>query len=438
MSITIQSFYQIDYNVKKLINLFNTNGINELNREEIKFQISHLNEYQFYYVLDSVLPRVFSESNSSFSGMNPIWDNLKMFFSISYSEGFDFKVVSGLYPKFQNNFCEKNDTELNIEDKIIECIVEDNLYRNNITQLIRKVISSLKFISNIVNDSSKEYFENAIYGSFENSEEFFGRISVIDLINNKLKNELCEFEYGFKSGDIDSLIDMCNKLKVLYSNTKVKDVKYYMFYPLLSSFESWKKMVLNELATNKNKQSYLTHKLFYIECLNEFKRLTKESYYVNYCSKSGLHIENYTSINVMVDWLDNLSFTIPLSSYKISTDSNILKQLYRELVKEEFVDIELTSEEAFINVLTLDWNSHDSIIQFNFDHPQTKFFLDGIKKNLNINIQLSKIEKSSNIRNNSGEIIASRIRSSYSRSKKTSSIKKEDKIMDIIKSIKKG
>jgi hypothetical protein len=114
--------------------------------------------------------------------------------------------------------------------------------------------------------------------------------------------------------------------------------------------------------------------------------------------------------------IDKLSTNTNVQNYLILTDNEILKKLYRELNKFDFIDENKTNKEQFIEVLKSDWKAHNSVIYLNMDNIQFKFFLDCIKQFLRTKIPLSFIQLAENIENNNGKINAKSVSSSCSKS----------------------
>ncbi len=62
-------------------------------------------------------------------------------------------------------------------------------------------------------------------------------------------------------------------------------------------------------------------------------------------------------------------------NYFIDTNTELLKKLYSELEKSDFIDIHKTSQEEFIEVLKSDWDEHNSIIHLKMDSIQFGYFI---------------------------------------------------------------
>jgi hypothetical protein len=115
--------------------------------------------------------------------------------------------------------------------------------------------------------------------------------------------------------------------------------------------------------------------------------------------------------------VDKLSTNTRSQNYLIVTDDEIIKKLYQELNKFDFIDENKTSMKQFIEVLKSDWKAHNSVIYLKMDNIQFKFFIDCINQFLRTKIPLSFIQAAKNIENNNGKINSKSVRSSVSKSK---------------------
>lgn len=119
-------------------------------------------------------------------------------------------------------------------------------------------------------------------------------------------------------------------------------------------------------------------------------------------------------------------------NYFIDSDTELLKKLYSELEKNDFIDIHKTSQEEFIEVLKSDWDEHSSIIHLKMDSIQFGYFIDRLFIELKIKIHLSSIEYAGNIITKNGKINARSASSSYSNSKKKGTLPKRHKNIESI------
>lgn len=119
-------------------------------------------------------------------------------------------------------------------------------------------------------------------------------------------------------------------------------------------------------------------------------------------------------------------------NYFIDSDTELLKKLYSELEKNDFIDIHKTSQEEFIEVLKSDWDKHSSIIHIKMDSIQFGYFIERLFVELKIKIHLSSIEYAGNIITKNGKINARSASSSYSNSKKKGTLPKRHKNIESI------
>ncbi|TMM58440.1 hypothetical protein FEE95_03140 [Maribacter algarum] len=113
-------------------------------------------------------------------------------------------------------------------------------------------------------------------------------------------------------------------------------------------------------------------------------------------------------------------------NYGLKCSEIALKNLYHKLKREDFVDIDHTTETNFVEVFLKNWYSHESICVLKMDNPQTKYFLDQFKIHIDSKLKLSDIEKAKNITNKSGYINSSSLSASSSRNKFLGPKREED------------
>ncbi|MEL4306903.1 hypothetical protein [Joostella sp. CR20] len=88
----------------------------------------------------------------------------------------------------------------------------------------------------------------------------------------------------------------------------------------------------------------------------------------------------------------------------IFLDSNLIyERFYLLFGKHNYIDEERTSVQDFINVLTLPFNSHDSIIYFNLSNRGVKLVIERFRK-LNPSLTLISVESSSHFHSNNGQL----------------------------------
>ena len=93
--------------------------------------------------------------------------------------------------------------------------------------------------------------------------------------------------------------------------------------------------------------------------------------------------------------------------------------------KNDFIDIYKTSAKNFIDVFKLDFESHNSVVDLNMDYIQFKHFITLFQKHLKLDNLLATIENAGNVTTKGKEIIAYKIRTSYSKNEKGPKRQKE-------------
>lgn len=283
----------------------------------------------------------------------------------------------------------------------IKCNIDSLENKPSVIKKIKKLNDCQFFflITDLMNHLSRDQFiENALELFFTRSEILLNTDQYFDLKKNDRLNEFKPFIEEFVSSnykeEVQSLINyfletkeypketLMTKLLVLSDN-----IFEFIFHPA-----SHLSIFINE---------YLEQKIDYEK--NE-----------NYNFLNGISNDLNNTINGVVilseriqEKIDSLSKTnIKNENYLIDTDNNILKKLYFSLEKNMFIDQNKTSLDQFINVLKLDWNSHNSIIHLEMDNIQFKYFIDCFNQFLKINIQKTFIQRAGNIRNKNGQIKA--------------------------------
>lgn len=153
-------------------------------------------------------------------------------------------------------------------------------------------------------------------------------------------------------------------------------------------------------------------------------------------------IENFKKLlSANIDTLEEEIKKLSNPNYKkesvfLKVDEEVLKKIYFKLVKNEFIDMDKTFLAHFIEVFTLDCNSHNSIIYFEMDNIQFRYFIDCINDHFNTKISMSSIQYSGKIKCKNGIINARSVNTSYN--KKLSEPKKHEIIKNIFDDLKKG
>ncbi|SHG41429.1 hypothetical protein SAMN05444396_11189 [Flavobacterium segetis] len=303
-----------------------------------------------------------------------------------------------------------------IKDKHYKVLngIKNNLYSQNNKSSVKKKVKKLNeyqfyFIFNdlmqyykiehfpidvleLFFERSKITINKSEYFSFKESGNLKGFVPVnVDWVDFNCKNDLDSFIDYFLHTKEYPKETLLTKLLVL-SDKLFENI----FHPLMNI-----QMRLEDYIENSNrngnaiKYDYLEQIILALD--NQQKHILELSYSIQ-------------------EKVDKLAKNTKGQNYLIVTDDEILKKLYRELNKFDFIDENKTTLEQFIEVLKSDWKAHNSVIYLNLDNIQFKFFIDCISQFLSTKIPLSFIQLAGNIENNNGKINAKSVCSSTSKS----------------------
>ncbi|MBP6755362.1 MAG: hypothetical protein KA210_04380 [Bacteroidia bacterium] len=335
-----------------------------------------------------------------------------------YTQDNDFTSIIDFFI----NQLSKQDNE---QSKLIKTKIKV-LYDHNFFKLFKQVITLLP-IKDMKNDELSFFVKEKVFSHF---------------ITDDLSFEDENFDDYSKTFLIDYVNFNCN-LKIYKISEKLLNNKKIPLNILETELFTLKDFIISENLSN----------LDYV--LNSFNEYLKNS----------IEYENYE--NIFISWkiVDTINthkyhlmnyldlITLKLEEINITSKSNesnkksnnydlrmiddkILINLYKELERNEFINIFETSCNQFIEVLKKDWNEHKSIIHLKMDNIQLNFFLINLNKLLKIKISLSKIEQAKNIYNKNGIIKAYSVSASYSESlSKGSEPKRIKEILSIFKKI---
>lgn len=206
--------------------------------------------------------------------------------------------------------------------------------------------------------------------------------------------------------------------------------------------------IINLLSKKINSKKHLIYKL--LEIKEEITKLNIPmlNYIIillsDYCDLDQSFEESkkihflLNIINGLKDYKDDLKKLIdeidtkinslsPLKkgNYNINVDDENLLKIYNNLEKNDFIDIYKTSAKNFIDVFKLDFESHNSVVDLNMDYIQFKHFITLFQKHLKLDNLLATIENAGNVTTKGKEIIAYKIRTSYSKNEKGPKRQKE-------------
>ncbi len=251
------------------------------------------------------------------------------------------------------------------------------------------------------------------------------------------KRETNQFEFILGSENI-----VYEEYVAINFNDNLEDfVNYFIFtneYPKL--IQITKLLHLRDLIFEKNILLINSLKESFIQYHNNAESETefeKIKFVIDIISE----IKNYeTKLYEITDKIQNTLERLKRNTriqgnYLININKNILEELYKQLEKNNFIDIHKTSQENFIKVLMDNWEDHNSIIHLEMNNIQFKSFIDKFKKYFDINIPLTHIEFAENIYNKNGKIKANSIYVSNSKNNLTP--KNENLLDSIFNNIKK-
>lgn len=143
---------------------------------------------------------------------------------------------------------------------------------------------------------------------------------------------------------------------------------------------------------------------------------------VNHSMEIVVALENYEIVLQQLykrihEKISTLSSSISKTgNYNLNTNDEILEKFYFRLEKFMFIDQNKTTLNQFIEVLKLDWQSHNSIIHFQMDNIQFRYFINRINQFFKTNISMTSMFYSGNIETKNGKINPSAIYTSASKS----------------------
>jgi hypothetical protein len=239
------------------------------------------------------------------------------------------------------------------------------------------------------------------------------------------------------------------------SNTTNSNKDYFLIFNCNKDFQ---KLIINHLKTKEYSKDTLINKLliikdYVLECFLDPLTILIPTLKNQLGKTNKLFIENDTYICDLIEELTQIeekyieltnrvenkihSFSKNIKgNYQIDLKNEILEKLYKELDKFDFIDINKTSKDDFLNVLKLDWSYHNSIIYMRLNNIDFKYFILSFEKYFKNKIYLTFIEEAKNIKTINGDVTAKSIAVSFSKSKQNS---ENFEIIDsIFEKIKKG
>ena len=108
----------------------------------------------------------------------------------------------------------------------------------------------------------------------------------------------------------------------------------------------------------------------------------------------------------------NRSSRMKLVGFNMDFNERVLKRIYGSLTRFEYLDENLTSFSNFYDVMVLDFNDHESVLNFSCTQPQLKYILDKFK-HLKKGISLKSFERSQKIYHKGNLISAETLSKKY-------------------------
>lgn len=304
------TFFTVDFNIQKLILLFNTEESIKKSIDEVIYLISELNEYQFLYFLNSI--------NTSLLENDAIVE-LMISFSIDKPFYPDFHKDKTSLHGGKLKYKKTNLNELIDNTDLIKSIVEliqfDDLLQKKNLSLIDQIIPKLFKLQN----SKKQLcsFEIDFSGKDENGfPHYMGNTAAYqqDRYTNKLElliNELLFFNFEYiavTNRDYDEqVLNISKIIRKLYFNYSDKEIDYtiQLIYPLVFGIDYWEKLINKKIIECKNEKESKSLKDFFIQSLEQLKKILNSNYIPlkynpkNKSSKNNKSIinEDYASIN---------------------------------------------------------------------------------------------------------------------------------------------
>ena len=175
----------------------------------------------------------------------------------------------------------------------------------------------------------------------------------------------------------------------------------------------------NQLKRTNN--LFIENDMFISDLIEELEH-NKENYnnLLNSIENKVKSLSNDSVENNQIKIKNNSSSKKIKGNYQIGVKNEVLEEIYNELNRYDFIDIDRTSKEDFIKVFKLDWKDHDSVIHFKITNVEIKFFIECFNEDLNEKIPLTFIEHAGNIKTKDRIFKATTLYSGGSRSENNS------------------
>ncbi len=332
-----------------LIRLFKNESNISNNLKDITNRIEELNPYEYLYFINEILFEV-----------NITVESLKILFSFDMDEVYDVVDRISLRKEYSDlNSFEHLFDNLDVVERIFKLIhfkntflkgYESQLYRLKSKLNLLKEKEDIQVLSKVLDevfeDSTDEYFPNHILYKHE-------EVSVFDKINNDIYLGFSYSDFNLIYQINDRLVLECKRAEILidYSQKKI-NYNYQMLFPLLNSIDDWKKRIADDLISDSN--DFEKRKLFYHECLDEYKRRTNQDFVQQILNRQKnikekiKYVENpdIFPLKNLKDWIDQT-----FSSFGRIKDLDLISVIDELPTKNKIIISQNFSQPLFLSIL---------------------------------------------------------------------------------------
>lgn len=274
------------------------------------------------------------------------------------------------------------------------------------------------FIEKPLYPFTKEYFSHFTKKrekSQYNIDDIFTRS------NRNISNSDKEYYLEFNcKKDFQELIINLLRTKEYSTETLTKKLlitKEYLLEHFLSPLEIIIPTLKNQLKRTNN--LFIENDMFISDLIEELEH-NKENYN-NLLNSIENKVKSLSNDSIENNQIKNNSSSKKIKgNYQIEVKNEVLEEIYNELNRYDFIDIDRTSKEDFIKVFKLDWKDHNSVIHFKITNVEIKFLIECFNEDLNEKIPLTFIEHAGNIKTKDRIFKASTLYSGGNQSKNNS------------------
>lgn len=274
------------------------------------------------------------------------------------------------------------------------------------------------FIEKPLYPFTKEYFSHFTKKrerSQYNIDDIFTRS------NRNISNSDKEYYLEFNcKKDFQELIINLLRTKEYSTETLTKKLlitKEYLLEHFLNPLEIIIPTLKNQLKRTNN--LFIENDMFISDLIEELEH-NKENYN-NLLNSIENKVKSLSNDSIENNQIKNNSSSKKIKgNYQIEVKNEVLEEIYNELNRYDFIDIDRTSKEDFIKVFKLDWKDHNSVIHFKITNVEIKFLIECFNEDLNEKIPLTFIEHAGNIKTKDRIFKASTLYSGGNQSKNNS------------------